>query len=37
VFSVLFLLFIRFLPLMAAAELKAVTPQADPHAGHHHG
>ncbi|MCH6257529.1 polysulfide reductase NrfD [Puniceicoccaceae bacterium K14] len=32
-FSVLFLLFIRFLPLMAMAEIKAVTPQADPH--HH--
>jgi hypothetical protein len=31
VFSVLFLLFIRFLPIMAIAELKAVTPQADPH------
>ncbi|HTB80568.1 MAG TPA: NrfD/PsrC family molybdoenzyme membrane anchor subunit [Opitutaceae bacterium] len=38
VFSVLFLLFIRFLPIMPMAELKAVTPQADPHAGHedHH-
>ena len=34
VFSVLFLLFIRFLPVMPMAELKAVTPQADPHAGH---
>ena len=31
---VLFLLFIRFLPLMAMAELKAITPQADPHAHH---
>jgi molybdopterin-containing oxidoreductase family membrane subunit len=34
VFSVLFLLFLRFLPIMPIAELKAVTPQADPHAGH---
>ncbi len=32
-FSVLFLLFLRFVPLMAMAEIKAVTPQADPH--HH--
>jgi molybdopterin-containing oxidoreductase family membrane subunit len=31
---VLFLLFIRFLPIMPMAELKAVTPQADVH-GHH--
>jgi molybdopterin-containing oxidoreductase family membrane subunit len=30
----LFLLFIRFLPIMPMAELKAVMPQADPHAGH---
>jgi molybdopterin-containing oxidoreductase family membrane subunit len=37
VFSVLFLLFIRFLPIMPMAELKAVTPQADPHAHHGHG
>ena len=36
VFSVLFLLFIRFLPIMPMAELKAVSPQADPHAGHDH-
>jgi Ni/Fe-hydrogenase subunit HybB-like protein len=35
VFSALFLLFVRFLPLMAMAEIKAVTPQADPHRGHH--
>jgi molybdopterin-containing oxidoreductase family membrane subunit len=35
VFSVLFLLFIRFLPVMPMAEIKAVTPQADPHADHH--
>ena len=30
-FMTLFLLFIRFLPLIAIAELKGVTPQADPH------
>ena len=36
VFSVLFLLFIRFLPMMPMAEIKAVTPQADVHAGHDH-
>ncbi len=36
VFSVLFLLFIRFLPIMPMAELKAVSPQADPHAGEKH-
>ncbi len=30
-FSVLFLLFLRFLPLMAFSEIKAVTPQANPH------
>jgi molybdopterin-containing oxidoreductase family membrane subunit len=34
-FMVLFLLFVRFLPLMPIAELKAVMPQADPHADHH--
>ena len=28
------LLFIRFLPVMPMAELKAVTPQADVHGGH---
>ena len=27
----LFLLFIRFLPLVAISEVKGVTPQADPH------
>ena len=27
----LFLLFIRFLPLIATSEVKGVTPQADPH------
>ena len=30
-FLTLFLLFMRFLPMMAMAELKAVMPQADPH------
>jgi molybdopterin-containing oxidoreductase family membrane subunit len=35
VFSVLFLLFIRFLPVMPMAELKAVTPQADVHRDDH--
>jgi molybdopterin-containing oxidoreductase family membrane subunit len=34
VFGVLFLLFIRFLPIMPMAEIKAVMPEADPHAGH---
>jgi molybdopterin-containing oxidoreductase family membrane subunit len=27
----LFLLFMRFLPVIAIAEVKGVTPQADPH------
>ncbi len=31
IFTFLFLLFLRFLPLMAMAEIKAVTPQANPH------
>ena len=30
-FFTCFLLFIRFLPLIAIAEVKGVTPQADPH------
>ncbi len=30
-FMTLFLLFIRFLPAIAISEVKAVTPQADPH------
>jgi molybdopterin-containing oxidoreductase family membrane subunit len=41
-FLTLFLLFIRFLPMIAIAEVKGVTPQADPHhpaggakGGHH--
>jgi molybdopterin-containing oxidoreductase family membrane subunit len=36
VFGTLFLLFIRFLPMMPMAEIKAVTPQADLHAGRPH-
>ena len=38
-FATLFLLFVRFLPLIAVAEVKAVTPQADPHyyQGRKHG
>ena len=27
----MFLLFMRFLPIIAIAEVKAITPQADPH------
>ena len=34
VFLTLFLLFTRFLPIFAIAELKAVMPEASPH---HHG
>ncbi len=41
-FMTLFLLFVRFLPLINIAEVKAITPQADPHhklggatGGHH--
>ncbi len=34
-FVTLFLLFLKFLPVFAIAELKAVMPQADPH-GHGH-
>jgi molybdopterin-containing oxidoreductase family membrane subunit len=30
-FLTCFLLFIRFLPLIAVTEVKGVTPQADPH------
>jgi molybdopterin-containing oxidoreductase family membrane subunit len=36
VFSVLFLLFIRFLPIMPMAEIKSVMPQADVHGHDHH-
>jgi Ni/Fe-hydrogenase subunit HybB-like protein len=37
VFVSLFLLFLRFLPVFAMAELKAVLPQADPHHPHEVG
>jgi molybdopterin-containing oxidoreductase family membrane subunit len=33
-FPFLFLLFIRFLPMIAIAEVKSVMPQADPHGPH---
>ncbi len=39
-FFTLFCLFVRFLPIIALAEVKAVMPQADPHYdpnGDHHG
>jgi molybdopterin-containing oxidoreductase family membrane subunit len=35
VFVTLFLLFLRFLPVFAMAELKAVLPQASPHPEEH--
>ena len=33
-FLTLFLLFLRFLPMIAMSEVKGVLPQADPHSGH---
>jgi len=36
IFLTLFLLFMRFLPMFAMAEVKAVLPQADPHAHDDH-
>lgn len=37
-FMTLFLLFIRYLPVIAIAEVKAIMPEANPHAHHgHHG
>ncbi len=36
-FFTLFLLFCRFLPMIAMAEVKAIMPQADPHFGEGHG
>jgi molybdopterin-containing oxidoreductase family membrane subunit len=33
-FMTLFLLFIRYLPVIAIAEIKAIMPAADPHHGH---
>ncbi len=35
-FLTLFLLFLRFLPMIAIAEVKGVIPQADPHHYEHH-
>lgn len=34
IFLTLFLLFMRFLPMIAISEVKLVTPEADPHNGH---
>ena len=34
-FMVLFLLFCRFIPMIAIAEIKAIMPQADPHFDEH--
>jgi len=34
IFLTLFLLFMRFLPMIAISEVKLVTPEADPHHGH---
>ena len=34
-FFTLFLLFVRYLPVIAMAEVKSVLPQANPHEGHH--
>ncbi len=37
-FFTLFLLFMRFLPIVAMSEVKGILPQADPHkSGEHHG
>jgi Ni/Fe-hydrogenase subunit HybB-like protein len=36
-FFTLFLLFMRFLPMIAISEVKGITPQADPHMPHHGG
>jgi Ni/Fe-hydrogenase subunit HybB-like protein len=36
-FMTLFLLFIRWIPMIAIAEVKMVLPQADPHFGEGHG
>jgi molybdopterin-containing oxidoreductase family membrane subunit len=36
VFFTLFLLFMRWLPMVAMAEVKGTMPQADPHFGHGH-
>jgi molybdopterin-containing oxidoreductase family membrane subunit len=31
VFFTMYLLFVRFLPVVPVSEVKAITPQADPH------
>jgi Ni/Fe-hydrogenase subunit HybB-like protein len=36
VFFSLFLLFMRWVPMVAIAEVKAILPEADPHYGHDH-
>ena len=36
-FFTFFLLFCRFLPILAISEVKGVMPQANPHHGHDHG
>jgi molybdopterin-containing oxidoreductase family membrane subunit len=35
-FFTLFSLFVRFLPMVAMAEVKTVVPEADPHFEDHH-
>jgi Ni/Fe-hydrogenase subunit HybB-like protein len=37
IFFAAFLLFMRWLPMVAMAEVKGTMPQADPHFGHKHG
>jgi molybdopterin-containing oxidoreductase family membrane subunit len=34
IFTSLFLIFIRFLPMIAMSEVKTAVPEADPHFGH---
>jgi molybdopterin-containing oxidoreductase family membrane subunit len=34
-FFTMFLLFVRYLPMIAIAEVKGVMPQANPHPDHH--
>ena len=36
-FFTMFLLFCRFLPVIAISEVKGVMPEANPHHGHGHG
>jgi molybdopterin-containing oxidoreductase family membrane subunit len=35
-FFTMFMLFLKFVPMVAVSEVKAVLPQADPHHGDHH-